>query len=274
MELLNDGKLAHLTSGQQDVMKMRVSAKEIIFAYHKEPVIRGVNLRIEPSEILGIVGPNGSGKTTILKCINRILKPRSGQILIDGRDIAEMKRLDISKQIGYVPQNSDGGYGSPTVFEMVLMGRRPHATWTSGRKDKNRVWEVLSSMNLEKLAARRFDELSGGERQKVMIARALAQETRILLLDEPTNNLDIKHQTDVMNLLKDLADRQGFSVCTVIHNLDLAVKYCDRTVLMHRGRVFASGPTSQVITAGNIRSVYGVDIIIDHSYGRPHVVVV
>jgi iron complex transport system ATP-binding protein len=253
---------------------MRIFAKNIIFAYYKEPVIHGVNFRIEPSEMLGIIGPNGSGKTTMLKCINRILNPRSGQILMDGRDIAGMKRLDISKQIGYVPQNSYGGYDSPTVFEVVLMGRRPHDKWASGRKDKNKVWEVLASMNLERFAARRFDELSGGERQKVMIARALAQEARILLLDEPTNNLDIKHQIDVMDLLKDLADSQGFSVCAVVHNLDLAAKYCDRTILMHRGQVFASGPTPQVITTENIKSVYGVDIIIDHSHGRPHVVVV
>lgn len=253
---------------------MKVFAKNITFAYDKEPVLHGIDFQIEPSEFLGIIGPNGSGKTTLLKCINRILKPRSGQILLDGRDIADMKRLDVAKQIGCVPQNAGGGYDSPTVFEVVLMGRRPHAAWSSGKKDRNKTWEVLAAMNLEGFAVRRFDELSGGERQQVMIARALAQEARILLLDEPTNNLDIRHQIDVMNLLRNLADSQGFSVCTVVHNLDLAVRYCDRTILMHRGQVFASGPTLQVITPENIKNVYGVDITIDHSCGRSHVVVV
>lgn len=256
------------------MMNMGVNARDIVFAYQRDPVLHGVSLRMEPSEILGIIGPNGSGKTTMLKCINRILTPRSGTVLIEGRDIAGMPRLEIARQIGYVPQNSERNNGSPTVFEVVLMGRRPHALWNTGKKDEEKTWEVLVSLHLERFASQRFDELSGGERQKVLIARALAQEAGVLLLDEPTNNLDIKHQMDVMNLLRGLADRKGISVCTVVHDLDLAMKYCQRTILMHRGRVFAAGPTPEVITAGNVKSVYEVDIVIDHSYGRPHVVVV
>lgn len=252
---------------------MIISANHIHFAYHKEPVLHDISFRIAPSEVMGIIGPNGSGKTTLLKCINRILKPRSGQVLLNGRDIAGMYLRDISRQIGYVPQNTGSGYDPPTVFEAVLMGRRPHTAWGSGKKDKSKAWEVLASLNLERFAARRLDELSGGEKQKVMIARALAQEARVLLLDEPTNNLDIRHQIDVMNLLRDLADTQGISVIAAIHDLDLVVKYCDRTVLMSQGGVFASGETLQVITKENIKRVFGVDIVIDQSCGRDHVIV-
>jgi iron complex transport system ATP-binding protein len=255
------------------LIKMSVAAKDVVFAYGSDPVLRKISFMLGPSEMLGIIGPNGSGKTTLLKCINRILTPRQGRILIDNRDLSRMKRLEIARQIGYVPQISDTNNGSPTVFEVVMMGRRPHASWNAGKRDEEKTWNILASLKLERFAMNHLDELSGGERQKVMIARAMAQEARTMLLDEPTSSLDIKHQMEVMDLLQDLVKRKGLSAVTVVHDLDLAMKYCDRTVLMNNGRVHSSGNTEDVITPENIRYVYGVDILIERFNGRHHVLV-
>ena len=253
---------------------MNMVANDVVFAYRSTPVLNSVSMQLNASEIMGIIGPNGSGKTTMLKCINRILAPSQGTIVIDERDISAMKRLEIAKLVGYVPQHSHGHHNSPNVFEVVLMGRRPHATWQTAKGDEEKVWEILSLLDLAKFASHSFDELSGGQRQKVLIARALAQEARIMLLDEPTSSLDIKHQMDVMDLLRDIVKSKGLSVCTIIHDLDLAIKYCDKVVLMEEGKIFAAGEASEVITAENIKQVYKVDAVIDESYGRPHVVII
>ncbi len=253
---------------------MNVIAKDVEFAYNSIPVLNSVSLTLEPSEILGIIGPNGSGKTTMLKCLNRILSHKQGEILIHDRDISTMKQIDIAKVVGYVPQHANGGHGMPTVFEVVLMGRRPHAAWQSSKKDIEKTWDILASLDMERFASHRYDQLSGGQRQKVLIARALAQEASILLLDEPTSSLDIKHQMDVMELLRSLVRSDGLSVCTIVHDLDLAIKYCDKVVMMKDGGIFAAGDACDVITAGNIRSVYEVDAVIDDSHGRPHVMIV
>jgi len=255
-------------------MTMSLLADDLVFSYHSEPVLQKVGFSMAGSEIMGIIGPNGSGKTTLLKCINRILAPSQGHVLIDGGDISDMKRLDIARRISYVPQSSNGHQGYPTVFEVVMMGRRPHATWNTGKRDEKEVWKILANLGIDGFASSHFDELSGGERQKVMIARALAQEARVMLLDEPTSNLDIRHQMEVMDLLKDLVRERNMSACAVVHDLDLALKYCDSVVLMDKGKVFSSGKASEVITTYNIKKVYGVDIVIDDTYGRPHVVIV
>ncbi len=254
-------------------MEMNVIAKDVIFAYNSTPVLNSVNLRLEPSEVLGIIGPNGSGKTTMLKCLNRILSHNQGEILIHERDIIKMKQIDIAKQVGYVPQHSNGGYGMPTVFEVVMMGRRPHAAWQSSKRDEEKTWQILASMNLDMFASHPFDQLSGGQRQKVLIARALAQEASIMLLDEPTSSLDIKHQMDVMELLRNLVKSEGLSICAIVHDLDLAMKYCDKVVMMKDGSIFAAGDAKDVITAENIKSVYDVDAVIDENNGRPHVMI-
>jgi iron complex transport system ATP-binding protein len=255
-------------------MSMSVQADGVVFAYpNRSPVLKSVGLELNGSEVLGIVGPNGSGKTTFLKCLNRILAPSQGEILLHDRDVTRMSRREIARSVGYVPQSSNGRYAEPTVFEVVLMGRRPHVGWRSSQRDEETAWRAIERLNLGELATTAYDQLSGGEKQKVLIARALAQEARVLLLDEPTSSLDIFHQLEVMALLRELAASRSLSVCVIVHDLDLAIKYCDRVVMMKGGEVFAAGPASDVITEASIRDVYGVRAVIDQTYGRPHVVV-
>ena len=254
---------------------MSVLAKDVVFAYpNRNPVLQSVGLELDDSEMLGIVGPNGSGKTTLLKCLNRILEPAQGEILLHDRDVLRMSRVEIARLVGYVPQSGMGRYSEPTVYEVVLMGRRPHIGWRSSKADEEKTWEILASLHLSGFAATPYDELSGGEKQRVLVARALAQEAQVLLLDEPTNSLDIRHQLDVMNLLTELVATRSLSVCVIVHDLDLAMKYCDKIVMMKEGRVFSAGPCREVITEVNIRAVYDVHAVIDETYGRPHVVVI
>jgi len=257
----------------QSVKFVLLSADKVYFSYGQDRVLNGICLTAQCSEILGIVGPNGSGKTTFLKCINKILTPSQGNILLEGDLISSMPRIEVAKRIGYVPQNSNGNGGQITVFEVVLMGRRPHINWSIGQSDENKVWAVLRSMNMEHLASRRFDELSSGQRQKVLISRALAQEAKVILLDEPTSNLDIRHQLEVMEMLRSLVREKSLVAIAVVHDLDLALKYCDKVVMMKDGVVFASGNKNDVLTPENIETVYGVKVAIDNSYGRPHIVV-
>lgn len=158
---------------------VKITIKDVSFSYRSSPILDKLNLTVGDSEILGLVGPNGSGKTTLIKCIDRILEPK-GSILLDGLDLASLSRSDIAKQIGYVPQSGSGMMGS-TVFETILMGRRPHINWRVSEKDLDIVIEVIELLHLEDLAMREFGQLSGGQRQKVLIARALAQEPAVLL---------------------------------------------------------------------------------------------
>ncbi|RLG25115.1 ABC transporter ATP-binding protein, partial [Methanosarcinales archaeon] len=172
---------------------MKLKVKEMEFSYASTPVLENVCMELAPSEILGIVGPNGAGKSTLLRCIDRILKPQRGSILLDGQEIKEMSRMEIARRMGYVPQTSTRVFPA-TVFDTVLMGRRPHLGWRSNEQDVEKVLEVLKLLDIVEFALRDFNEISGGQQQKVLIARALAQEADVLLLDEPTSNLDIRHQ--------------------------------------------------------------------------------
>lgn len=253
---------------------MSVAANGVVYAYpNRAPVLKSVGLELNGSEVLGIIGPNGSGKTTFLKCLNRILAPSQGEILLHDRDVRRMSRRDIARAVGYVPQSTTGRYSEPTVFEVVLMGRRPHAGLRSSERDEETAWSAIDRLGLTPLATNPYDQLSGGEKQKVLIARALAQEAQVLLLDEPTSSLDIRHQLEVMDLLRELVSSRSLSVGVIVHDLDLAIKYCDRVVMMRGGEVFATGASTDVITEANILAVYGVRAVIDASHGRPHVVV-
>lgn len=251
---------------------MNATVEKISFSYDTEAVLRSAGIKLVPEKMLGIIGPNGSGKSTMLKCINRILVPDSGKIIIDGHDAAGLGRKEIAKAIGYVPQQSSGENTGLTVFEIVMMGRHPYQSLGTGKKDENLTWGVIEKLNLTDLSLRMFNELSGGEKQKVLIARALNQNTGIILLDEPTSSLDIRHQIEIMELLQELSSNQKISICTVIHDLDMALRYCDEAVMMKNGEVYDSGLTSSVITEHNIRDVFGVETIIDNNYGRPHII--
>lgn len=250
---------------------MRLRVRDVEFSYASIPVIKDICLEVAESEILGIVGPNGAGKSTLIRCIDRILAPQKGTVLLDGKDIKKLTRMEIARKIGYVPQSASQIF-STTVFDTVLMGRRPHLSWRSNEKDIEKVLEVLQMLKIEDLAMRDINELSGGQKQKVFIARALAQEPDVLLLDEPTSNLDIKHQLEVMEIIKNIVRDKGISAVIAIHDLNLAARYSDRIVMMDNGRIFAAGNPSSVLTQDNIKLVYGVEVIVSNHNGTPYII--
>lgn len=238
-------------------------------------VLNDISFELEEGEVLGIIGPNGSGKTTLLRCINMNLEPESGTILIDGRNILELDRREIARHIGVVPQSAATDFPF-TVLSVVLMGRTPWLDRFSGESSRDieiarNAMEITGTLHL---AARSIDELSGGERQRVIIARALAQQPGILLLDEPTLHLDIKHKLGILELVRRLSREKGLMVILVSHDLDLAARYSDRLLLLNNGTIFSTGPPGDVITAENIREVYGVSAEIVHGSltGMPHVI--
>lgn len=249
---------------------MRLQIRNLRFSYGSTEILRDINMGLNPSEVLGIVGPNGTGKSTLLRCIDRILIPE-GEILLDGQEISGMSRVEIAKRIGYVPQSMTGVFPA-TVFDMVLLGRRPHLSWRSSEEDIDKVLEMLDLMDIKDLAMRNFNETSGGQQQKVLIARALAQDVDILLLDEPTSNLDIKHQLEVMEILTELSKTKGISVMMAIHDLNLASRYSDRIIMLNGGGIRDVGDPASVLTAENIRSVYGVDVVVRNEDGKPYMI--
>lgn len=226
--------------------------------------LSGVDLSLDCGGIVSICGPNGSGKTTLLKCINNLMRPE-GEIRLHGRSIAEMSTRDIARSIGYVPQSFSGCF-PVSVFDMVLLGRRPYVGWSPSEDDLRIVSQNIARLGLGDFALRDVNQLSGGERQKVLIARALSQEPDVLLLDEPTSNLDIRHQLGVMQHLVEIAQSKGLLVLLAIHDLNLASQYSDYVVMMHAGMIFAQGTPPVVFTHENIRTTYGVEVAI-HAHG-------
>jgi len=252
-------------------MMIKLQAKEIIFGYDSNPILENVNFEIAPSRLVTIVGPNGSGKSTLIKCIDRIVSPQGGSILIDRKDVTKMSRMDVARYLSYVPQSSVRIF--PTnVFDTILMGRRPHIGWLGSDGDEEKVWDVLRLLNIERLAMSNFNELSGGQQQKVLIARALVQEAEVMLLDEPTSNLDIWHQLDVMNIIRDVVKKREITAIMALHDLNLASTYSDRIIMMKRGRIVAAGDPNSVITAENIASVYRVEAAVRSLSDRPMII--
>ena len=241
-----------------------ISAKNINFSYAAKPVMEDVSFAIDEAQIVSIIGPNGSGKTTLLKIINGTLFPDAGQMLIDGKETSRWSRKDIAQKVAIVPQET------AVIFpfyaeEIVLMGRFPHLSnyRFEDKKDYRIVHEAMEKTDTLAFAARRFDELSAGERQRVLIARALAQEPKVLLLDESTVFLDLKHQAQFLALLRQLNTAQQLTVIFVTHDINLAAQHADRIILLYSGKIYAIGKPAEVITAANIKEVYDVDSLID-----------
>ncbi len=254
---------------------MKLEVNGIEFSYGSIPILKSISLEVDQSEILGILGPNGSGKTTLIKCINRILTPSQGSIALDEEDVLRMKHKDVAKHFGYVPQNSVNDLSCPTVFEVVMMGRRPYSMgWQYSKSDEDKVWASLEELEVADLAPRPFDHLSSGQTQRVLMARAICQEADVLLLDEPTSNLDVRYQIEVMNTVRRLVKEKDVSAFAIIHDIDMAMRYCDKAVILSKGKIIAAGSVEDVITPENIKNAYGVDVVIDRNYGRPHVIVV
>ena len=249
---------------------VNITIKGLSFSYNGSKILEGLNLVVADSQILGLVGPNGSGKTTLIKCIDRILKPK-GSILLDGSDIKTINRTEMAKRLGYVPQSSSTLLAT-SVFDTVLMGRRPHISWRVSDADLDKVADILQLLQLEDLAMRDFSDLSGGQKQKVVIARALCQEPEVLLLDEPTSNLDMKHQLEVMELIAALVKRKKISAVMALHDLNLAAMFVDKLAILKDGKIYAAGEPADLLNAENIREVYGVEAVVMENLDRPYIV--
>lgn len=251
---------------------MKLNVANVEFSYSSMPVLTDVCLELAQSEILGVVGPNGAGKSTLIRCIDRILKPQRGSILLDGTEMRNMGMRETAQKLGYIPQSASQVFPA-TVFDTILMGRSPHVGWRSNEQDNEKVLDVLHLLNIEDLAMRDINETSGGQQQRVFIARALAQEPDILLLDEPTSNLDIQHQLEVMEIVKYLVVKKGISAIMAVHDLNLASRYTDRVIIMKGGRIVDAGSPPDVLTPENIRSVYGVEAeVINGNGGMPYII--
>lgn len=247
-----------------------LKARGIRFAYGRHPVLKGVDLQLESGELCSILGNNGAGKSTLLKCLVGILRQQEGAVLVDGNDAAGLKRMEMARRMAYVAQRGEGA-ARLTVFDTVLMGRRPHIAWGVTERDLCVVEEIMEAMGLGGFALRYIDELSGGEFQKVVIARALAQEPRVLLLDEPTSNLDLKNQVEVMRTVKRAVEERGIAALMAIHDINLALRFSDRFILLENGSVLACG-CQEVIHPENIERTYGVKVSMERVGGRNMIV--
>jgi iron complex transport system ATP-binding protein len=228
------------------------------FSYGRKKILDQVDLEINDGELVCIVGENGAGKSTLIKIINRINSIDSGSLTFQNRQIQDIPTSELSRLIGYVPQSAHVNFPA-TVFDVILLGRIPHIAWKVGKMDRRIVSKTIMELNLQHIAFRPFNQLSGGERQKVLIARALVQDPRLILLDEPTSNLDLRHQLEVMETVRK-AVKEGDNVAAVIaiHDLNLASKFADKIAFMHQGRIEDIGSPSEVITPEIISKVYGI----------------
>ena len=251
---------------------------KLTVAYGERRVLEGVSLTIAPGEFVGLVGPNASGKSTLLKAATRVLRPVSGRVLLDGRDVwREMSLGEMARSVAVVPQDFPMDFPF-TVRETVLMGRTPFVGRLRGEQpaDLARVRQAMESTETLDLSDRLISELAGGERQRVVLAKALAQDPRLLLLDEPTSHLDLSHQVDILDLLLGLNREVGLTLVLVLHDLNLAAMYCDRLFLLGGGQLAAEGSPADVLTPANLQAVYGSRVLVGRHpiYGCPQVTLV
>ncbi len=237
---------------------MKIEVLGVSFSYDSLKALDNVTFTVNPGEVVSLLGPNGSGKTTLLKCICNILKPKVGVVTIDGRSIQVYSRADVAKIVGYAPQIEDSKFPL-TIFEWVLLGRKPHMGIAPMEKDIEIVEKTIRELGLEKLAFRKVNELSGGEWRKAVIARALAQQPKVLLLDEPTNHLDLKHQIEVLKLIRNLAYKRKIAVIMATHDINLALRFSDKIVVLNKGKIVFCGSRREV-KPGIIEKTFEVKI--------------
>lgn len=236
---------------------MEVKLENLSFHYNrKKQILKNVTLTLPSGKFTAILGPNGSGKTTLMKQINRILTPQAGRITMNGVDAASMTTGDLARTVAYVPQMT-GGMMAGSVMDTVMLGRKPYIKWRPSEEDIEIVSNCLMRFHLETIAQREFNALSGGQKQTVLIARALAQTPRMYLFDEPVSFLDVRNQLEIMTAARELVDRDGKTVIMVLHDLNMALRFADHIVIMKEGNVFAQGAPQEVITEENILAVYG-----------------
>ncbi|RLB14162.1 MAG: cobalamin ABC transporter ATP-binding protein [Deltaproteobacteria bacterium] len=251
-----------------------LNLKKVGYRYDSGWALRDVSMDIDAGELVGILGPNGSGKTTLLKVADRILEPQEGDVLLRGQSIQAYSRPALAREIAMVPQENHFQFAF-SCLEVVLMGRFPHMGLFDfeGERDMAVALEAMKAAHCADLAQRPINALSGGEKQRVLLARALAQEPGLVLLDEPTSFLDLRFKKEIFELLSSLKKERGVSLMIVSHDIDLSARYCDRIVLLDRGRVYAEGTPGEVLTAGNVEAVYGCPVSVDNNpvTGSPRV---
>lgn len=249
---------------------MRLEVRNLRYGYTPErQVVQGVSFSVRAGECVAVLGTNGVGKTTMLKCINRILRPQAGEVLVDGQPVHRLSGRELAQRIGYVPQACE--FADSSAFDAVLLGRKPFFQWDVTQRDLETVQEVLELLGLEECAHREVNALSGGERQKVSIARALAQQAPVLLFDEPTSSLDLRNQLEVLDLTKQVVRQQNLAAVVILHDLNLALRFADRFLVMKEGAVRAFGGR-EVVDPEMIWDVYGVQAQVLEVNGRPVVV--
>ena len=242
-----------------------LTIRDLHFGYNKQiEILHGIDCEVKQGELVSVLGPNGCGKTTLVKCINRIHDPWSGRIQMGDKELQICSHNEIAKRIGYVPQVSSGAL-SGTVIDFILLGRCQYLNWRLKEEDLLAVMDVLERLNIREFANRDFGSLSGGQRQKVLVARALLQTPELYIFDEPTSNLDLKNQIEIMELARGIVDHEGKSVIMVVHDLNMALHYSDRIILMNNGTVSAQGTPEVVLTSENIQTVYGVKTRLESS---------
>jgi iron complex transport system ATP-binding protein len=254
-----------------------LTAVDVTFSYNRRGplVLHQVALTADRGSVVGLLGPNGSGKTTLLRILAGLLQPDKGEVLMEGRRLAEFGRRELARRLAVVPQETRSTFDFG-VLEMVMMGRYPHLGpfELEGAADQRIAREALAATGTAALETRRFATLSGGEKQRVVIAAALAQASEVLLLDEPTASLDLGYQFEITALLRNLNTRRGATLIVSTHDLNLAAALCDRVALLKQGRILAQGAVGEILTADNIRRLYGVEVDVQFHRRAGHLTVV
>ena len=246
-----------------------IQVESLSFSYGSHSILRNVSFSLERGECVAVLGNNGAGKSTLISCISRLRRPSSGSVLIDGVPVSQMTRNELAQQVSYVAQKNELAH--TTVFDAVLLGRKPHMKWGPSDVDYDVAEHALRAVGMEDCRLRYMNQLSGGEQQKVMLARAIAQEPKLMLLDEPTSSLDPRNQYESMELIRHCAHDHHIAVLVVIHDLNLALRFCDRFLFLKDGAVFASGG-QEAVTSENIQAVYGMEATVEQFDGIPMVI--
>lgn len=247
-----------------------IEIQNITFSYPDAEILKGVGFTAESGEVVGLLGNNGAGKSTLVTCLNRIRKPKQGSFFIDGQNAFQMGRNALARTVAYVAQKNELTH--TTVFDCVLLGRKPYIKWSVSQEDLDICTQIMERVGILDYQMRYVDELSGGELQKVMLARALVAEPKLLLLDEPTSNLDPRNQYEMMALVQEIAKERGITVITVIHDLNLAMRFCDKFYFLKSGEGYSYGGIDTV-TSQILEAVYGIQAQVLEVQGRKTVII-
>lgn len=237
---------------------MRLSVRSLSQGYGSHNILDDISFETEGGELLTILGPNGCGKSTLIKTLCSVMSPKSGSVTIDDRDVGDIDPLELAKLIAYVPQTISS-FGYTTVYDLVLIGRRPYTQWTYTQEDLGIAADAMIRMNVNSYIDKDVNELSGGQRQRAFIARALAQQPEFYIFDEPTSSFDLRNQLDTLRIMRGLVKDSGAGLLVALHDLNLAIRYSDRVIVLNDSHVYDIGTPEAVITSKMIRDVYGVD---------------